>query len=62
MSRLHKAVVVFPKPAETKPFLPPQDDSQGTDYLEHLLDLADQFYRAEPADEIPPKDSTREAA
>lgn len=48
MSRLHKAVVLFPKPQETKPNPKPDENQQVSSYLEHLLDLADQFFRRNP--------------
>lgn len=48
MSRLHKAVVTFPKPQETKPNPQPDDSAQVSSYLEHLLDLADKFFRRHP--------------
>jgi hypothetical protein len=48
LSRLHKAVVLFPKPQETKPTPPPDENKQVSSYLEHLLGLADQFFRRNP--------------
>ena len=48
LSRLHKAVVRFPQPEQSKPNPQPDDSAQVSSYLEHLLDLADQFFRRHP--------------